>query len=943
MSSTNLPNQADKAINEDSIMSNSTNNSLTDSLIQDLTKIKNIFLITKSLEQKLPDILSYLQSDTNIANKIFIVKYLQSLLFQVNYNTEIILRKFSNDKEKLNLYQIIIYQYIFTNPGNTEEEEENYRSELQSLFILMLSHVNLDKETYRYILSFLVNFINEKNISNALKKKENQSNNNDISEDRIIEFKSKHFSRFLKLLGDFYKYAASYNETPNYFFFSGDSDSNITISNRDNLLNFDKHLCIMLFINILPSKFLKMVYPKVIFRLLELRFQDKNKKSININIDIDNRIIANDNKEHFCQLLDSETNCVVIKFYKEKKILKSKIFVGFEDKSFELTDDEKEKELKGKTKDEVKEIVLFKNFIGVCKNIIIYKEEGHDGIPTFLFSLNQNLNKINSKSSKETNDNKKRKSNFNICTLFPNGIYNEELYSNFSKAELNSQIDQGLIKNCKKKGEKLDEFEKFLKKNIISIYIPTRVDIPSEYGDRTFLNTPELILRDAINNLDAEFSTKSPNLNGVHIYSRIENDFRIIGGINNLLPIMEIMANNSEFLTKENFYSYFSLLSNYVFSSQYQNAIIQENNSNFFASLSYFLEKIPDTFFNEDLNLQFLVIMSFLSRNENDDLSRLKKEFINFILMNEKILFKFNEAHQEKILEKICLLVDKRNIKVDIIKIIRILLYYDRNNKNKFCCREHAEYFNGTYSVMDPELSSRIKPIENLLEILFDKKYKLFKENANVGNTKANKNKILINNDTKNYEDNNRLHFIFYLLSFEISPCIQKSIICLIKKMIEKFTYEDFVKIFDKQEKLFDIVLFVFKTSIVDVKNSALDLLLFIETNNKGKNIKDDDDKKIFIKNEIIPTFLLDEVYNLKEDENFERPSYVIIDKENSIIEDKKNENKEDLLNNQEKKEQNENIEKDIINNEEIKDIGNINIEYEEKHQKKKKKNKKKK
>ena len=66
---------------------------------------------------------------------------------------------------------------------------------------------------------------------------------------------------------------------------------------------------------------------------------------------------------------------------------------------------------------------------------------------------------------------------------------------------------------------------------------------------------------------------------------------------------MEIMTNNLEFLTSENFSSYFKLLANYIFSPQYKNAIIKEDNSNFFVSLSYFLEKIPNKYFNEELIL----------------------------------------------------------------------------------------------------------------------------------------------------------------------------------------------------------------------------------------------------------------------------------------------------------------------------------------------------
>ena len=101
--------QTEKITDEDSVISNSTSISNNESIIQDITKNKNIFLITKNLEQRIVEILSYLQSDSNLANnKIIILKYLQTLFISVEFNSEIFSRKFIKEKEKLNLYNIII-------------------------------------------------------------------------------------------------------------------------------------------------------------------------------------------------------------------------------------------------------------------------------------------------------------------------------------------------------------------------------------------------------------------------------------------------------------------------------------------------------------------------------------------------------------------------------------------------------------------------------------------------------------------------------------------------------------------------------------------------------------------------------------------------------------------------------------------------------------------
>ena len=206
MSTKNVSLPLDKMMNEDSIISNSTTISITEPITQDISKNKNVYLISKTIEQRIIEILSYLQSDSNLAiNKIPIVKYLQSLFMKVEFNSEIFMRKFINDKEKLNLYKIIIYQYIYyTNPLNSKTDEENYRSDLQTLFLLLLSQVTFDKECYHYILSPLIRFINEKNIRNLNKK--NLSSNNFIENEPIINFKSEHLKRVLHLLKYFYGY-----------------------------------------------------------------------------------------------------------------------------------------------------------------------------------------------------------------------------------------------------------------------------------------------------------------------------------------------------------------------------------------------------------------------------------------------------------------------------------------------------------------------------------------------------------------------------------------------------------------------------------------------------------------------------------------------------------------------------------------------------------------
>ena len=56
---------------------------------------KNLYIITKELEEKIPYILSYIQNPKNeIANKKDIIKYFFSLIKNIRYNLEILLLSF---------------------------------------------------------------------------------------------------------------------------------------------------------------------------------------------------------------------------------------------------------------------------------------------------------------------------------------------------------------------------------------------------------------------------------------------------------------------------------------------------------------------------------------------------------------------------------------------------------------------------------------------------------------------------------------------------------------------------------------------------------------------------------------------------------------------------------------------------------------------------------
>ena len=839
-------------------VSDNTSNFIYESLLQDIIYLSNnnIFIIPKAIEQKIPDILSFLHDNSNLAiYKIMVVDYLRTLFLKISINSEIFLRNYSSDQDKLNLFQIIIQQYItYTNSLNSIDDENNYRNQLLELFDILLVQVTFGRESYHYILSFILTYINEKN--NTLKKKENQEDSNEDE----FHLTAEHLKRILSLLYRFYQFIDENRLSSNYFFFSGESDSAITIRNKNSIkddkkiLSVDDNICILLFIKVFPSVYVKMLYSKSLFNILELKLNDTEKdKNIFLNMDSDYNLTTNFSTDIIGQLSESETNWLLIK-YKRKKA-KVKIYHNG-NKIYSRKHREKDKE-------EIKQIILFNNFIGICYNFIIYRiKKKKEILPKFL----ENEMK---KNIVETHDNNSKKIPLPYKSLYYNGFINEELLFPFIKYELKDELypealnelfnsnDNDIDSNHTNNSNSINnsDIKDFIEK-IIAIYMPSRTVVPSFYYKNTLMNTPQFIIEDSINGLDAVFFTKSPSLNGVHLYKRIVNNFSSIGGLNNLLPIMELMAGQSELLTKINFESFFDILI-YILTPQYQKALEKENNNNFFLYLSFFLEKIPDQFFDKVLTARLKYISSFLMNqiNHNKAFCPFFQQFINYILMSEKLFFKFNYEEQKEIIEIInqsftTIDPDKKPLVIDMNKIIKILLNLDENKNKLFCCKKHSEYFLEKYEIMAPELSIRLSPFEELLKNVF----KEFKRKIDCLIEESK------NNDIK--EMGNNLYKIFELLTYDVSPCIQKMIIGLFSCFLDN-NFNEYLSYIDQEQQLLNIFLFIFKTSIFEIKKEIFDYIIMILKNEK-KPDKDIQLKYIFITNNILPFFLFEDNELLK-------------------------------------------------------------------------------
>ena len=761
---------------------------------------KNLYLLNK--EKTILDIYTYLQDKSlPLSNKLLIIKYLSKCINNVPINVEVLINLELNKKS---LYHIIIYEYIIN------YNQKDYVEELKNIFSSLLKNTSYNKSIYEYIISFISNYMNKKSL--LLNDNTNIKIDDSYFEEeiKINEFNSNHLLAVLELIQFFYEYGGKIEGPCNYFYFTGQKDNNIIINNTNKILDIKNTTYILLFINLIDLKYLEK-FDNI--SLLEINLDDKKK----INVCIDSGDKKNSNESIFipyASFSTTQTNQVLIKISKNSNV--EVLINNAPQQNTEISIND----------ENIESLILFNNFIGSCSNIIIYKNNTKEAyIPKFI-----------------NND------------LYKNGIYKEELFISFIKAQIMNDID---VKNIADKnilnykGSDLDEIKSFVEKNLISIYIPTRTENSGE--------NKNIILKDSINDLDATLN-KNSYLSGIHSHDRVIKAFYSIGSINHLLPIIELINKETQLASTKIFDIFMNIIT-YIFSNLSHLFKLFDANSQFFFYLSHFLEKIPSELYGEELNekLKSLSIV-FFAYEGDPNYQLLSQHFLEYVLLNEKILFKFSFELQKNIINQIIVLINEKSktellIKVSMIKIIKILLYYDSQKYNKYCCKKHAEYFNDSNEkgIMSPELNNIMDSVINLIKEIFNRYLSQFK-NAN----KDIKSMISSNQPIKDYG----LDLLFDLLTFDISPCLQKTILTLFFdiKAKPKELYQ-----LNKNGKFLYILLYILKTTLFDdIKSIVYDftMILLNETstnssNSNNSNASTYNNIKQYLEYNLLPYYLL--------------------------------------------------------------------------------------
>ena len=390
---------------------------------------------------------------------------------------------------------------------------------------------------------------------------------------------------------------------------------------------------------------------------------------------------------------------------------------------------------------------------------------------------------------------------------------------------------------------------------------------PFSYNNKT--NTIDDIFGNFIGVLSHE--------SGVNFYLNNFKNIENVGGIDNLLPIGELMLlslNKKEkdlysdkdyinydlfdenILNENTFLQYITIIKKIIIG--YKLNLLHANKLKFFSSLELFLERLPSNIFTEQILNLFLKIGKETFGLEED----VEENFVNMILLNEKIFSKFSEEVQQKLWDGVhdFFTSDYLQMKelIPISKICLLLRFYDSKRYDKYCCQKHADLF---------KLNKNINEIEQEINIM--------KPDMN---TKVNKLFETIQLYLDKFPDDEDNINLFKLLSLDLSPCLQIKIIRTYINFFAKKNKEELYK--SKALKnllknsLFDIYEYVLSISLLDVK---IELIIFLKLlmkdyNNEIENYCIKKHFKIsnffeFIGCHLLPINLKVELDNLKSEE----------------------------------------------------------------------------
>ena len=497
---------------------------------------------------------------------------------------------------------------------------------------------------------------------------------------------------------------------------------------------------------------------------------------------------------------------------------------------------------------------------------------------------------------------------FNTDFIFFNKIIEKDTIISYQK-----QFKYGLYKY-----NHINKFIEFI--NPENIKYLNILLIPTEtYGSndlQNFANSYDTN-NNAMNNFDIKYiffnSNNKINIANVIINNRFDKKISLLGGIENILPFLEIIMK----ISKDDIGDEFDIFQKCIFVilSIINTILINKKNNletiskiNFFGILSTFFQNLIVTsftniqkeIFNDEITKIIIDLTEYLF-NICEKKEKIEKtgncfiiSFLNEFLFNIKIIKKFSLQNQNVIFDYISNNIMKLNSEeiflLNIDSLLFICQYYNENYKNFFCCNYHQNFYSeSNKKIIDLKtifnsITQIIGKISKFNEDVYLKILHFLSIRSKPCLIKLIIKNIFITNLNKNGNLNEKNNFIKYL--------VKNDLLNTLLFLLSTYAYPDIV---NEIINLF---------SIISLEIKSLDI------NNTSNNFFNKDNNIEFISNSLLPIYIrIEHLANEEENNNSNNNKKKIATSE-IIIHDKKEEDKLNNNNNNviKKKENQENI-----------------------------------
>ena len=468
---------------------------------------------------------------------------------------------------------------------------------------------------------------------------------------------------------------------------------------------------------------------------------------------------------------------------------------------------------------QIKSIEFFDNFYGEITSIslISQKEENSPLVKSEEFLEFFKNNKIGIWKQKNFNEFIKHISKFKYNDIEINNNPNLKKENSKKINKINQKTESGII----------EESEKTLKDDLVFVF-----------STFNYINTCPNVLDDCLGKTHSLFYGNIRN----HKYTTYQNKIDSLFSLANLFPIAEMFLIHPNLLTEKNFELFLKIIENIL--SYRKHNIKATKNYRFFKILCLFFEKFPKHVFTEKILDGFINIGKTIFQNDSESLC---KSYFKYILLNEKILSKYDSNFQIKFWNYIHLFCqsDKTQIGnfINMHRLSLLLRFYDRGKYKEMCCKEHLDTFKEEYmknkKVMDPPLYKKLFYMKDVI------------------------------NDIIYFIEPLNSFYLFKLMALDLSPCLIKFIVNIFKTALvghkdDKELKYNFIKVLIKNK--YEVILInTFIHSLPDIRLDILELMYHINS-----NAMDKEQKKYMRQCEMMlkPYILPNEIFYINGDNN---------------------------------------------------------------------------